>query len=98
MRAETMRVHQGGFMPVQPRRHSVAVSVGKVKVGGPHPIVVQSMTNTDTADVTSTVNQVMALAAAGSELVRVTVNHDKAAAALPHIVDTLEKFGVRIPI
>src|SRR5262249_3172703 len=60
--------------------------------------VVQSMTNTDTADVTATVNQVMALAAAGSELVRVTVNHDKAADALPRIADTLEQFGVRVPV
>ncbi len=62
------------------RRKSVAVNVGGVKVGGANPIVVQSMTNTDTADVTSTVNQVMALAHAGSELVRVTVNTDAAAA------------------
>src|SRR5712691_4402150 len=85
-------------MPVQPRRHSVAVSVGKINVGGGHPIVVQSMTNTDTADVTSTVNQVMALANAGSELVRVTVNTDDAARAVPKIVETLNKFGVRVPI
>src|SRR5579863_3197707 len=59
---------------------------------------VQSMTNTDTADVTSTVNQVMALAQAGSELVRVTVNTDAAAAAIPKIVSTLKQFGVRTPI
>jgi (E)-4-hydroxy-3-methylbut-2-enyl-diphosphate synthase len=85
-------------MASQPRRHSVAVSVGKVKVGGDHPIVVQSMTNTDTADVASTVNQVMALAQAGSELVRVTVNTDEAARAVPKIVETLDKFGVRVPI
>ena len=85
-------------MASQPRRRSVAVSVGKVKVGGDHPIVVQSMTNTDTADVASTVNQVMALAQAGSELVRVTVNTDEAARAVPKIVDTLDKFGVRVPI
>src|SRR5438105_12799321 len=85
-------------MSVQPRRKSVAVSVGTVKVGGGHPIVVQSMTNTDTADVLSTVNQVMALAQAGSELVRVTVNTDDAARAVPKIVDTLDKFGVRVPI
>ena len=65
------------------RRKSVAVSVGAVKVGGTNPIVVQSMTNTDTADVMSTVNQVMALAQAGSELVRVTVNTDEAARAVP---------------
>ena len=61
-------------MAVKPRRKAVVVDVGGVKVGGNHPIVVQSMTNTDTADVASTVNQVMALARAGSELVRVTVN------------------------
>ncbi len=83
---------------VQPRRKAVVVDVGGVKVGGDHPIVVQSMTNTDTADVPSTVNQVMALAQAGSELVRVTVNTEQAAAALPKIVDTLDKFGVRVPI
>src|SRR5690348_4553336 len=85
-------------MAVQPRRQAVVVDVGGVKVGGHHPIVVQSMTNTDTADVASTVNQVMALARAGSELVRVTVNTEQAAAAVPKIVDTLDKFGVRVPI
>src|SRR3977135_4008771 len=85
-------------MASQPRRHSVAVSVGKVKVGGDHPIVVQSRTNTDTADVQSTVNQVMALALAGSELVRVTVNTEAAAEAVPKIVDTLNLFGVQVPI
>jgi (E)-4-hydroxy-3-methylbut-2-enyl-diphosphate synthase len=80
------------------RRRSVAVSVGGVKVGGSNPIVVQSMTNTDTADVPATVNQVMALARAGSELVRVTVNTEAAAAAVPKIVDTLNAFGVRVPV
>ncbi|MGD1093351.1 MAG: flavodoxin-dependent (E)-4-hydroxy-3-methylbut-2-enyl-diphosphate synthase [Bryobacteraceae bacterium] len=85
-------------MPAQARRRSAAVSVGIVKVGGTNPIVVQSMTNTDTADVMSTVNQVMALANAGSELVRVTVNTDDAARAVPKIVDTLDKFGVRVPV
>jgi (E)-4-hydroxy-3-methylbut-2-enyl-diphosphate synthase len=89
---------RGKFMAAQSRRHSVAVGVGKIKVGGGHPIVVQSMTNTDTADVASTVNQVMALAKAGSELVRVTVNTEDAARAVPKIVDTLDKFGVRVPI
>jgi (E)-4-hydroxy-3-methylbut-2-enyl-diphosphate synthase len=74
------------------------VDVGGVKVGGDHPIVVQSMTNTDTADIASTVNQVMALARAGSELVRVTVNTEAAAAAVPKIVDTIEAFGVPVPI
>jgi (E)-4-hydroxy-3-methylbut-2-enyl-diphosphate synthase len=85
-------------MAAHPRRTSVAVNVGGVKVGGNNPIVVQSMTNTDTADVTSTVNQVMALAQAGSELVRVTVNTDEAARAVPKILETLYKFGVRVPI
>src|SRR5713226_7074146 len=85
-------------MAVRARRKSAVVDVAGVKVGGSHPIVVQSMTNTDTADVTSTVNQVMALATAGSELVRVTVNTEAAAAAVPKIVDTLDKFGVRVPI
>ena len=85
-------------MAAQKRRQSVAVNIAGVKVGGNSPIVVQSMTNTDTADVMSTVNQVMALATAGSELVRVTVNTEAAAAALPKIVDTLDKFGVRVPI
>jgi (E)-4-hydroxy-3-methylbut-2-enyl-diphosphate synthase len=85
-------------MAAQPRRRSVAVSVGPVKVGGTNPVVVQSMTNTDTADVMSTVNQVMALANAGSELVRVTVNTEDAARAVPKIVETLDKFGVRVPV
>jgi (E)-4-hydroxy-3-methylbut-2-enyl-diphosphate synthase len=80
------------------RRNSVAAQVGSVKVGGNNPIVVQSMTNTDTADVISTVNQVMALAQAGSELVRVTVNTEEAARSVPKIVDTLDKFGVHVPI
>ena len=85
-------------MAVAARRRAVAVDVGGVKVGGDHPIVVQSMTNTDTADVASTVNQVMALARAGSELVRVTVNTEAAAAAVPKIVDTIAAFGVPVPI
>src|SRR5450755_3916969 len=85
-------------MAVQQRRKSVAVSIGGIKVGGSSPIVVQSMTNTDTADVMSTVNQTMALAQAGSELVRVTVNTEAAAQAVPKIVETLDKFGVRVPI
>lgn len=67
-------------------------------VGGTHPIVVQSMTNTDTANVTATVNQTMALAQAGSEIVRVTVNTEEAARAVPKICETLDKFGVRVPI
>ncbi len=85
-------------MPALKRRVSVPVRIGNVLVGGNHPIVVQSMTNTDTADVQSTVNQTMALAQAGSELVRVTVNTEAAAQAVPKIVSTLDKFGVRVPI
>jgi (E)-4-hydroxy-3-methylbut-2-enyl-diphosphate synthase len=80
------------------RRRSVTVRVGAVPVGGDHPIVVQSMTNTDTADVEATVSQVRALAQAGSELVRVTVNTDEAAAAVPAIVDRLASQGVAVPI
>ena len=75
-------------MAVKSRRAAAVVDVAGVKVGGNHPIVVQSMTNTDTADVPGTVNQVMALARAGSELVRVTVNTEQAAAAVPKIVDS----------
>ena len=85
-------------MAISPRRKTVTVNVGGVKVGSEHPIVVQSMTNTDTADVTGTVNQILALAKAGSELVRVTVNTDEAAAAVPKIVDTLKLYGVNVPI
>src|ERR1700726_4316826 len=85
-------------MAALPRRTSVPVKIGDVWVGGDHPIVVQSMKNTGTADTAGTVNQVMALAQAGSELVRVTVNTEAAAQAVPKIVDTLDKFGVRVPI
>ena len=80
------------------RRRTVTASVGGVAVGSGHPVVVQSMTNTDTADVVSTVRQVAALARAGSELVRVTVNNEAAAAAVPAIVEGLERAGVRVPI
>lgn len=80
------------------RHKTVEVDVGGVKVGGGAPIVVQSMTNTDTADVDSTVRQVAALARAGSEIVRVTVDRDEAAAAVPHIKDRLAKMGVNVPI
>ncbi|HUG35322.1 MAG TPA: flavodoxin-dependent (E)-4-hydroxy-3-methylbut-2-enyl-diphosphate synthase, partial [Candidatus Limnocylindrales bacterium] len=72
------------------RRKSILVDVSGVGVGSARPIVVQSMTNTDTADVDGTVAQVRALAAAGSELVRVTVNHDAAAQAVPHIVEQVD--------
>src|SRR5438067_3088593 len=85
-------------MAAKARRATPVVDIAGVKVGGNHPIVIQSMTNTDTEDVTSTVNQAMALARAGSELVRVTVNTEAAASAVPRIVDALDKFGVRVPV
>lgn len=81
-----------------PRRFSHKVQVGSVFVGGDAPIVVQSMTNTDTADVASTVAQVAALAKAGSEIVRVTVNNEESAAAIPAIVEGLDKLDVHVPI
>jgi (E)-4-hydroxy-3-methylbut-2-enyl-diphosphate synthase len=80
------------------RRRSVPVDIGGVMVGGTAPVVVQSMTNTDTADVESTVAQVAALARAGSELVRVTVDRDEAAAAVPHIREKLDARGVDVPL
>src|SRR5438132_568168 len=82
----------------QERRKSVSVDCGGVTVGGGAPVVVQSMTNTDTADVAGTVAQVAALARAGSELVRITVDRDEAAAAVPHIKERLIKQGVGVPI
>jgi (E)-4-hydroxy-3-methylbut-2-enyl-diphosphate synthase len=82
----------------QQRHKTAAVTVGGVVVGGGAPIVVQSMTNTDTADVESTARQVAALAAAGSELVRITVDRDEAAAAVPHIRDRLAQRGVNVPL
>src|ERR1043165_8354187 len=81
-----------------PRRMTVPVMVGGVQVGGGARIVVQSMTNTDTADVKSTVDQVAALARAGSELVRITVDRSEAAAAVPHIKERLLARGVHVPI
>src|SRR5471032_274111 len=80
------------------RRKTTQVMVGNVAVGGGAPIVVQSMTNTDTADVAGTVAQVAALARAGSELVRITVDRDEAAAAVPHIRDELRKRGITTPL
>jgi len=81
-----------------PRRSSVQVVIAGVRVGGGAPIVVQSMTNTDTADIEGTVRQVQALARAGSELVRVTVNTSEAAAALAPIRERLDRAGVRVPL
>ena len=83
---------------IAPRRRSQAVAVAGVVVGGDAPVVVQSMTNTDTADVTATVDQVAALARAGSELVRITVDRDEAAKAVPHIRDRLAARGVSVPL
>ena len=81
-----------------PRRNSVQVSIGPVRVGGSAPIVVQSMTNTDTADVEATAQQVKSLARAGSELVRITVNTSEAAAAVAPIRDRLAQLGVDVPL
>src|SRR6201996_6249351 len=85
-------------MPEIVRRKTVTVKVGNVLVGSDAPVVVQSMTNTDTADVASTIQQVAALATAGSELVRVTVNNDEAAKSVPAIVEGLDKLGIHVPI
>jgi (E)-4-hydroxy-3-methylbut-2-enyl-diphosphate synthase len=80
------------------RRKSIQVSIGPIRVGGAAPIVVQSMTNTDTADIEGTVQQVKSLARAGSELVRVTVNTAEAAEAVPHIRNRLDQLGVTVPL
>ena len=85
-------------MAARARRRSVAANIGGVLVGGGNPIVVQSMTNTDTADVTGTVKQVKELAEAGSEIVRVTVNTEEAARAVPPIIDTLRMLGCNVPV
>jgi (E)-4-hydroxy-3-methylbut-2-enyl-diphosphate synthase len=85
-------------MPEIQRRRAVTVNIGGIRVGSDAPVVVQSMTNTDTADVESTVQQVAALARAGSEIVRVTVNNDEAAKAVPYIVEELAKKGWSTPI
>ena len=83
---------------VKTRRRSVPVNVGYVKIGGGSPVVVQSMTNTDTADIKATVEQVAALARAGSELVRITVDRKEAAAAVPYIRETLDRKGINVPL
>ena len=81
-----------------PRRITRAVKVGAATLGGGHPVVVQSMTNTDTADIASTVKQVAELWRAGSEMVRVTVNNPESAAAVPHIVEKLRMMGIEVPV
>src|SRR5664279_4744079 len=80
------------------RRKTLTATISEVRVGSNAPVMVQSMTNTDTADIPGTIKQVAALARAGSEVVRVTVNNDDAAKAIPHIVEGLEKQGLRVPI
>jgi (E)-4-hydroxy-3-methylbut-2-enyl-diphosphate synthase len=85
-------------MPVIHRRKTVPVTVGNIRVGSDAPVVVQSMTNTDTADIESTVQQIAALARAGSELVRITVNNDEAAKAVPYIVEGIRAKGWNTPI
>jgi (E)-4-hydroxy-3-methylbut-2-enyl-diphosphate synthase len=80
------------------RRPTVGVDVGGVMVGGDAPIVVQSMTNTDTADIDATVAQVAALHRAGSEIVRITVDRDESAAAVPKIRERLERLGLNVPL
>src|SRR5882757_2247324 len=85
-------------MAIFRRRKTHTANVGGVRIGSDAPVVVQSMTNTDTADIPGTVQQVAALARAGSELVRVTVNNEAAAAAVAPIVDELDKQGIRVPI
>ncbi len=85
-------------METKARRRTIPVRIGNVTAGGEAPIVVQSMTNTDTADVEATTAQVAALARAGSELVRVTVDRAEAAAAVPHIKDRLDRLGIETPL
>ena len=80
------------------RRKTVTVKIGNIQIGSDYPVVVQSMTNTDTADINKTVEQVKALTLAGSELVRVTVNNDAAAEAVPEIVTELDKLSVKVPL
>ncbi|MBS4051489.1 MAG: flavodoxin-dependent (E)-4-hydroxy-3-methylbut-2-enyl-diphosphate synthase, partial [Methylomonas sp.] len=85
-------------MSISPRKNTQQVSVGNIKVGGGAPIVVQSMTNTDTADVAGSVQQIMELSTAGSEMVRITVNTEEAAKAVPDIVNRLAQKGFSVPI
>ncbi|MBX3579019.1 MAG: flavodoxin-dependent (E)-4-hydroxy-3-methylbut-2-enyl-diphosphate synthase [Rhizobiaceae bacterium] len=88
----------GYFSSPFPRRNSVGVDVGGVMVGGGAPVVVQSMTNTDTADIDQTVAQVAALHRAGSEIVRITVDRDESAAAVPAIKERLDRLGINVPL
>src|SRR6187431_1925637 len=96
----SLRTERGSMTEatIHERRRAVPVQVGNVTVGGDAPVVVQSMTNTDTADIGGTVRQVAALAAAGSEIVRITVDRDEAAAAVPQIKERLLRIGCEVPI
>ena len=87
-----------GYSAIGTRRGSIGVRVGHVTIGGGAPVVVQSMTNTDTADAAATAGQVAELARAGSELVRITVDRGEAAAAVPHIREPLDRMGVDVPL
>ena len=86
------------YSAIKNRRMSVPVKVGHVTVGGGAPVVVQSMTNTDTADAEGTAQQTAALARAGSELVRITVDREESARAVPHIREKLDRMGVNVPL
>src|SRR5215204_4377729 len=92
------RMQQPSSSVFRPRRPTVTAWVDSVPVGGAHPVVVQSMTNTDTADAEGTARQVAALAEAGSQIVRVTVNNDEAAAAVPEMMRRLADMGVGVPV
>src|SRR5580698_3038512 len=97
-RRRSDKLESGDFMPDIQRRRAVTVNIGGIRVGSDAPVVVQSMTNTDTADIEGTIQQVAALARAGSEMVRITVNNDDAAKAVPYIVEGLAKKGWNTPI
>jgi (E)-4-hydroxy-3-methylbut-2-enyl-diphosphate synthase len=92
------KAYFGAQMSISERKQTIGVDVGGVRVGGGAPIVVQSMTNTDTADIEATVKQVGQLWRAGSELVRITVDRDESAAAVPHIRDRLMARGINVPL
>src|SRR5213593_4462288 len=92
------KIPQNDVAGPQPRHTTTQVMVGNVAVGGGAPIVVQSMTNTDTADIDGTIAQVAALSRAGSEMVRITVDREEAASAVPHIRDGLRKLGITTPL
>jgi (E)-4-hydroxy-3-methylbut-2-enyl-diphosphate synthase len=98
MTASPVQAFAADPFALQPRRETVGVNVGSVRIGGGAPVVVQSMTNTDTADVDATVAQVAALAKAGSEIVRITVDRDEAAAAVPKIRERLLRLGMDVPL